>query len=132
MLSSVIACTSKKENAAGDDWKALDSYHDVLAEVYHPFKDSGNVEPAKRLISSLAEKGDSLTLVSLPGKVDNDEMKTLVAKITTDTRTLAEEVKAGAADSVVASKLDPIHDQFHKIHAIWKRAGKGKDHEEHH
>jgi hypothetical protein len=124
-----ISCGSKEKSSTSNDWKALDSYHDVLAAAYHPLKDSGNVEPARRLLTSLAEKGDSLALASLPEKVNNEEMKSLISKIASDTRSLADEVKVGASDSIIAIKLNPIHDQFHKIHELWTD---GKEHKEHH
>lgn len=124
-----VSCNGKKESSSSDEWKALDSYHDVLAEVYHPLSDSGNVEPARRLLGSLAEKGDSLAIASLPEKVNTSEMKSLIRIITSDTRSLANEIKNGVSDSIISQKLNPIHDQFHKIHEIWKG---GQDHKEHH
>ncbi len=125
----LFSCRSTNEDSSSSDWKALDSYHNVLAEVFHPLKDSGNVEPARRLLPLLREKGDSLALASLPGKVNNLEMKSLINKITLDTRSLADDIKSGASDSVIALKLNPIHDQFHRIHHLWNS---GKEHENHH
>lgn len=124
-----ISCNGKKESSSTGEWKELDSYHDVLAEVYHPLSDSGNVEPARRLLGSLAEKGDSLAMASLPEKVNTEEMKSLISTITSDTRNLANEIKNGVSDSVVSQRLNPIHDQFHKIHEIWSG---GQVHREHH
>jgi hypothetical protein len=124
-----ISCNGKKESSSTGEWKELDSYHDVLAEVYHPLSDSGNVEPARRLLGSLAEKGDSLAMASLPEKVNTEEMKSLISTITSDTRNLANEIKNGVSDSVVSQRLNPIHDQFHKIHEIWSG---GQEHGEHH
>jgi hypothetical protein len=124
-----VSCNEKKKSSSSDEWKELDSYHDVLAEVYHPLSDSGNVEPARRLLGSLAEKGDSLAMASLPEKVNTEEMKSLISIITSDTRKLANEIRNGVSDSIISQKLNPIHDQFHKIHGIWKG---GQEHKEHH
>jgi hypothetical protein len=128
MVIWLVGCNAKKESPSSTEWKALDAYHDVLAEVYHPLKDSGNVAPARQLLSSLAEKADSLATASLPEKVDNAGMKLLISQITADTKTLADEIRMGASDSVITQKLEPIHDQFHKIHELWS----GTEHKEHH
>jgi hypothetical protein len=56
-------------------------------------------------------------------------MKSLISIITSDTRKLANEIRNGVSDSIISQKLNPIHDQFHKIHGIWKG---GQEHKEHH
>ena len=44
-----IACGTEQKN-----WKEMDNFHMVMAETFHPYKDSANLEPAKSRASELA------------------------------------------------------------------------------
>ena len=65
----LIACGTKKETTATetttdstsadtDEWKAMDDFHMIMAESFHPFKDSANLAPAKAK-ARLAAAGES-------------------------------------------------------------------------
>lgn len=115
---ALVGCSKKEKNQAGE-WKELNSFHEIMAASYHPLKDSGNVEPAKKLINQLADEAEKWAAAPLPEKVDNDKVKTNLQQLKTDTRALADEIKNGAADEVVKEKLTAIHELFHHLSEAW-------------
>ncbi|MER3328995.1 MAG: hypothetical protein RIF34_05400 [Candidatus Kapaibacterium sp.] len=48
------SCSSKTESAtdsdetASEEWKGMDDFHMIMAESFHPYRDSANVAPAKQ------------------------------------------------------------------------------------
>jgi hypothetical protein len=131
------ACSTKKHHEGGGEWKELNSFHKIMAEAFHPLKDSGSVVPAKKLATQLADEADRWAASSLPEKVNNEEMKSNLQKLKTDTRSLADEISKGASDDVIKTKLTSLHDQFHKIMEAWEGGhheeghGEDEEHEEH-
>lgn len=111
----LAACHGKEHQSATLEWKELDSFHDVMAAVFHPLKDSGNLAPAKQHAAHLAEEAARLAASSLPQEINNDEMKSKLEKLKTDSQSLADEIAKGAPDDVVKEKLTALHEQFHKI-----------------
>ena len=131
----VFACGTKEHHAEGetsenDEWPEMDAFHMTMAEAFHPLKDSGNVEPATRLMNQLADEADKWVEVPLPEKVNTDEMKARLQKLKTDLRTVADEVNRGAPEDQVGTTFYIIHDQFHEIMEAWHAGGKKHEHEE--
>ena len=131
------ACGTKKEEAVTEEevveWKELDSFHMLMAEVFHPYKDSGNVAPAKQMMEQLAAEAEKWSAATLPAKVNNDDVKAKLEKLKSETRLLADEIKNGATDEAVGAKLNPLHDLFHEIQEAWYKGGESQDeHGEHH
>ncbi|HRG08628.1 MAG TPA: hypothetical protein PLJ08_08615, partial [Cyclobacteriaceae bacterium] len=59
----LAACSKKEETQAteetaateeANDWAEMDSFHMIMAEAFHPFKDSANLEPVKALAEEMA------------------------------------------------------------------------------
>lgn len=120
-----LACASKKEEAHDHDaakdqtvWKEMDTFHMVMAETFHPFKDSANLEPVKMRATELAVAADEWVAAPLPEKVDNDEIKSKLEKLKSEATTLAETVKS-ADDNVIADQLTKLHDTFHELQEAW-------------
>lgn len=127
LLVLVSACSHKeKHDEKMGEWKEMDSFHKIMAAAFHPMKDSGNVAPVKQLASQLADEAARWAAASLPEQVNNDEMKSALEKLKTDSRALADEINKGASDDVIKEKLNALHDQFHKI----MEASGGEHHEE--
>lgn len=101
------------------DWKEMDSFHLIMAETFHPYKDSANLEPARVHAEHLAMEADKWASSKLPQKVDNDAVKTSLEKLKTDTRVLADKVKSGASNEDIGIQLTAIHDRFHEIQEAW-------------
>ena len=132
MILAVVAC-SKTEHHDDEgemvEWKEMDDFHTVMADVFHPLKDSGNLEPIKLRAEELAASASAWADATLPEKVDNDEMKGMLMKLKDGTRSLADQIKAGAADDVIQSQLTALHDQFHSVQEKWY--GGGETHHQH-
>lgn len=114
--------------AAVDEWKEMDNFHLIMAETFHPYKDSSNLEPLKTHAEHLAMEAEQWSGTALPEKVDNDEVKNKLDQLKTDTRALADKVKAGGSDEEIAAQLTAVHDLFHEIQEAWYGGHKGEHH----
>lgn len=126
-----IACGEKKtETTEVNEWKQMDDFHMIMAESFHPYKDSSNLAPAKEMAKELADAAAQWASAALPEKVNNDEMKATLTQLNAGSQDLLKLVTDNAADSTVAKSLTDLHDTFHKIQEGWY--GEGKKSKEHH
>jgi len=120
-LSTFAACTSRKETtttATAEEWKEMDAFHFILAEVYHPFKDSANLQPLLNQSAALVKEAKLWSQSALPQAVDNDTIKTQLKQV---------EREAVLIDSLVhvqdtlqlPSHLEQLHDTFHQVMESW-------------
>lgn len=118
------ACAGKKEDAHGHaageegDWKEMDEFHMIMAETFHPYKDSSNLDPAKARAAELATAAGKWAGAALPGKVDNDEIRSKLQRLKSETEALSERVRT-ADDNIIAEQLTKVHDTFHEIQEAW-------------
>ena len=119
-LGIVGACTGKQETMESDDWAELDSYQMIMAESYHPLKDSSNLAPAKANAEALAAEAAKWASAELPDKVNTDEMKSMIATLNTSSRAFADMVGAGATDEELTAALTALHGEFHHIMESWE------------
>ncbi len=135
-LILTFACSHKEQETAAEDdveWKEMDEFHTVMADVYHPLKDSNNLEPIKKDAGTLSAAASKWAQAKVPTKVDDKETKELLAQLEDGTQELATMVKDGATpDQLIAAKLTILHDTFHSIMEKWYSAGKEEGAEEHH
>ena len=136
IVAVLFACGGKKEaatEATADDmtWAGMDAYHMVMAESYHPLRDSSNLAPAKANAEALAAEAEKWAGAPLPERVNNDEMTTRLENIKTASRAFADKVKAGASDEELSAALTALHEEFHHIHEAWE-GGHDEGHKEHH
>jgi hypothetical protein len=124
LVITAIACSKKSETASSEntnanEWPEMDSFHMIMAEAYHPFKDSANVEPAKKLAKEMADEAVKWQAASVPEKVNNDEVKALLVKLKDDSRVLSEGVSADMTDEEIGKALTALHDEFHAVMEKW-------------
>ena len=132
----LFACGNKDKQEAptaaevtdADEWPEMDSFHMIMSESFHPYKDSANLEPVKRLAEEMAQEADKWAGQPLPAKVDNEEVKAKIQLLKTDTRNLADKIKAGASDEEVGVLLNSLHDSFHAIMEAWNGGGENHEH----
>ncbi len=128
-LIGFARCSNKTDNVSTmDEWKEMDDFHLIMAEAFHPYKDSSNLIPVKNLaeeMSTLAEKWANATL---PKKVDNEEVKLELQKLKVDTRALADLIKSKADNETIGSSLNALHDSFHEIMEAWHDSGEKHEH----
>ncbi len=127
-----LACgTGKNDHDHHEDsaeWKEMDDFHAIMAETFHPYKDSANLEPAKSRATELARAAEEWAMAKLPSKVDNEGMKEKLQQLEQETAAL---VQAVSADEGVGEQLTKVHDLFHEIQESWYGGGEGA-HEGHH
>ncbi|HPW61780.1 MAG TPA: hypothetical protein PLJ13_05760 [Cyclobacteriaceae bacterium] len=112
-----------------NEWPELDSFHMIMAEAFHPYKDSTNLEPVKRLAEEMALEADKWAATSLPEKVNTDAVKDQLNQLKTDTRSLADKIKGGASDEEIGTSLKALHDSFHGIMEAWNGSGEKHEHQ---
>jgi hypothetical protein len=105
--------------ASSEEWPAFDSFHMVMAEAYHPYKDSANLEPFKMHAAHMAMEAEKWAGEPLPEKVNSEEVKSMIEKLKTDAATLAARVSAGDPDEALGVDLEALHTHFHHIQEMW-------------
>jgi hypothetical protein len=132
-----MSCGEKKHNeesAESDEmveWAEMDSFHTIMADVFHPLKDSGNVQPIMERATELADEAEKWANAPLPAKVDNEEMKELLTNLKNGTRDLAVQIAEGTEEDIAGTRLHELHDLFHKIQEKWYGGGKEEHHDKH-
>ena len=111
-----------------DEWPELDEFHMIMAESFHPYKDSMNIDPAKANAAEMANVADRWAGASLPSKVNNDEVKVMLAELKFEANAFAILVGSGS-DEEIGTSLKKLHDTFHKIQEYWYGGGES-GHEE--
>lgn len=129
LLAIATACGSKQTAEEDDvEWKEMDEFHAIMADVYHPLKDSNDLGPIKSGADNLAAAATKWAQSPLPKKVDNDETKDLLAQLEDGTQDLSKKIST-ATDEEIAAQLTALHDTFHSIMEKWHTSGKGEDHD---
>jgi hypothetical protein len=113
--------------ASQEEWKAMDDFHMLMAESFHPYKDSANLAPAKEKAVELATAAETWANAPLPEKVRTDEMKAKLETLKTDAQAFAATAKT-TNDKAIGEALTNLHDEFHAIQEMWY-GGKGAHHE---
>jgi hypothetical protein len=125
-LIVVAACKKNPpaESEAEAEWSQMDAYHMVMAEAFHPFKDSSNLAPAKGLAPELATAADQWTSTPIPEKINTDEVRRQLEKLKADSHAFADHVKASSSDEQLGKELTALHATFHELMEAW--SGKEK------
>lgn len=136
ILLLVVACSGKKENTEtevatnNNEWPTMDEFHMIMAESFHPYKDSANLEPAKANAAEMSKIADKWAGESLPEKVNSEETKATLAQLQTDAATFVQTVQSGDSTQI-AQSLTNLHDLFHKLQEAWYGAGKEEHNHDH-
>lgn len=98
-----------------EKWPALDTYHGVMAQTFHPAEE-GNLEPLKKQSAELRSKSAMLAKSEIPAEYDSPMIKVAVMQLKKDSKTLDKKVKKGnLSDAQLTSSMIALHDVFHKI-----------------
>lgn len=111
---------NEKSDSADAEWKEMDEFHMVMAESFHPYRDSGNVEPAKQLAAEMVTLASMWLNSELPERVNNETVKKQLNDLKSATEVLESKVKAGDDQSIGAS-LTIAHDAFHHLQQAWHK-----------
>lgn len=96
-------------------WPALQTFHGVMSETFHP-SEEGKLEPIKTRSEEMYNKALAVYTSTIPADLKNQKsINVAVANLVKDTKELDGLVKAKSTDAVIKSKLAGLHDTFHKI-----------------
>ena len=137
-VALLFACGAKKETtatdqaadsttAADDEWRGMDDFHMIMAESFHPFKDSANLAPAKAKAAEMAASAERWLAAPLPEKVNNDAVKSKLEALKTKTTAFVETAKS-TDDKLVGDALTELHDMFHELQKAWYAGREGEHH----
>jgi hypothetical protein len=131
-----LSCSKKEsteaqqETSTVEEWSGMDAFHMVMAEAFHPYKDSANLEPVKSQATELVKAADAWLNAPLPEKVNTEEVKTKLSQLKSDSEALAKMVTEGS-DEEIAKSLTGLHDLFHELQESWYGAGEEKHDHDH-
>lgn len=125
----IMSCTSK--HSAPESWEEMDKFHLIMAECFHPYKDSSNLEPAKRLAQEMSVSAKAWNAAKLPASVDTDDVKSMLGSLEKETADFVTIVKS-EDDEAIAKLLTDIHNEFHHLQEAWYSARSDEHHEDHH
>ncbi len=127
---TIWSCSTKSETTevtteAADEWKGMDEFHMIMAESFHPFRDSSNVEPAKQYAREMVQLAEKWSANELPSKVDNEKVKQLLEELKNESVALADLVEIGD-ESAIGTSLTKVHDVFHQLQEAWYSKGENE------
>ena len=133
-LSIVVsACTSKQggdnETSEDGEWKPMDDFHMIMAESFHPFRDSADLGPAKANADAMVVAAETWLNAPIPEKVNNDEIKGKLQELKDEAVAFAMISKTND-DAATGVSLTKLHDLFHGLQEEWY--GGHEEHHEHH
>ena len=133
-LLIVQSCTSKKNGdhsttAADAEWKPMDDFHMIMAESFHPFRDSADLQPAIANAQSMAAAAEKWLNSPIPEKVNNDEVKTKLKELNNQAISFVT-ISKGEDQKAIGESLTAIHDLFHSLQEEWY--GGHDEHHDHH
>lgn len=127
LLAMAQPCCSGRKNADPEVIKesptdaavVAEAYHELMAQSFHPFMDSGNLMPAKAHADELATAA-----AQWYGRVSIAEGDTTLAskllQLKIHSRAFAEIVKNGNTDTIGRS-LENLHHEFHGVMELWSK-----------
>ncbi len=109
---------SASSESQAEEWKAMEDFHMIMAESFHPFKDSANLEPAKRYAREMLSLADTWVNEQPPASVDNEAVKELLSDLRDGAVEFVDLVEVGDDEAIGASLTD-LHDTFHHLQEAW-------------
>lgn len=135
LFVSLIACSGKQETTTdestaeettveteSDDWVMMDEFHMIMAESFHPYKDSANIAPAIANAQEMAALAEKWNGSELPAKVNNESVKADLAALSNAAAAFVQTAQSGD-EALIGSSLTELHDLFHKLQEAWYGGG---------
>jgi hypothetical protein len=129
LMTIIFATCSPKKEADSEDgedkaesstevWVEMDEFHQVMADCYHPFKDSANLIPARNYAGAMAAAAEKWLTSPLPPSVDKDQIKENLQLLKRQADEFATVAKTDD-DVAVGESLSALHDTFHSLQEAW-------------
>ncbi len=111
-LASPLLVTIEKES-----WTALNTFHEVMAETFHP-SEEGNLKPIRERSGEFLAKAKALQSGKIPGSFNTPEIKKSIDDLVKGSTALNQMVVNKADDKSITKKLGELHDVFHTIQGL--------------
>jgi hypothetical protein len=101
-------------------WPALDEYHKVMAQTFHPSED-GNLEPIKKRSGELRDQAAMVAKSDIPTEFDSPAIRKAVKQLNKDSKALDKFIQSNkATDPQITKSLAALHDVFHDVVGLCK------------
>jgi superoxide dismutase len=100
-----------------ESWTALNIFHEVMAETFHP-SEEGNLKPIRERSGELLAKARLLQSGTIPPSFDTPEIKKSIDDLVKGAIALNQMVVKKADDKTISKKLGDLHDTFHTIQGL--------------
>lgn len=136
LVVALAACSGKKSEHGDisneeDEWPIMDEFHTIMAESFHPYKDSANIAPAIANAEGMAALAEKWRKSKLPKKVDNAEVKADLASLKSEAVAFVQIAQSGD-EAAIGEGITRLHDMFHKLQEAWYGAGEHHSSEHQH
>lgn len=100
-----------------ETWATLNSFHEVMAETFHP-SEEGDLKPIRERSGEFLEKAKALQNGTIPASFDTPEIKKSIDDLVKGATALNQMIISKADDKSVTKLLDELHDVFHTIQGL--------------
>jgi len=97
-----------------DKWPALNVFHDVMSETFHPAEE-GNLSPIKARSEEMMVKAAMLLKSAIPEEFRTNEIVVSAEKLQLKSKSLHKLVTSNGPDTEILKSITDLHDTFHEI-----------------
>ena len=108
MVLSQICFGQKKS------WKALDDYHTVMAQTFHPAEE-GNLKPVMTRSGELVAKATALQKSDIPVDYQKEGVKQSVDLLAKESIALDKLIQQKKPEAAIKKAITALHDRFHEV-----------------
>jgi len=120
LLTVLFFSTSAYSQSIFSKWPALDEYHKVMAQTFHP-SEEGNLEPIKKRSGELKTHAGLVAKSDIPAEFNSPAIKKAVKHLNKDSKTLDKLIQSNkATDPQITKSLAALHDVFHEVVGLCK------------
>lgn len=101
-------------------WPALDEYHKVMAQTFHP-SEEGNLQPIKSRSGELKDQAALVAKSDIPTDFDSPAIRKAVKQLNKDSKALDKLIQSNkATDPQITKSIAALHDVFHDVVGLCK------------
>lgn len=98
-------------------WEALNNFHMVMAQTFHPAEDN-DLKPIRQRSGELLARAVDLKNSKTPASFDTPEIKKAIDELVKGATELDKINNKKATDAQLKEKLSKLHDTFHEIQGL--------------
>lgn len=92
-------------------WAELDAFHAVMASAWHPARND-SLAPTRAVAAQLVTSAKALAAATAPAACKTPEITAAVAKLVTETETVAAHAAKNVDDATLKAAIKSVHDTF--------------------